>query len=392
MKILLANKFYYPRGGDCVYTLNLEQLLRQNGHEVAVFAMQYPENLPTPWSKYFPSEVKFSLDPGVIEAILRPFGTKEVKQKFSELLDAFQPDVIHLNNVHSYLSPVVAKIAHKRGIRVVWTLHDYKLLCPRYDCLLNGKEACERCFTSKKYVLKNKCMKNSLTGSFIAYQEALKWYKEKLEKYTDTFICPSRFIANKMMSGGFDKNKMTVLNNFIDIEKTKKENYNKEDYYCYAGRLSQEKGIRTLIKTAKELPYHLKIIGGGPLLEEVQQSVKNANIEFLGYKKWDELKHIVGNARFSVLPSEWYENNPLSIIESLSLGTPVLGANTGGIPEMIEEGKNGMLFESRNVEDLKDKIQKMVAMQFDYKSIAEVSQEKYSGENHYKKLITIYKR
>lgn len=161
MKILLANKFYYRRGGDCVHTLNLEQLLKAHGHEVAVFAMDYPENLETQWSKYFPSEVKFKLGTGMIEALMRPFGTREVQRKFNALLDDFHPDVVHLNNIHSQLSPVIAEMAHERGIKVVWTLHDYKLLCPRYDCLRNGETVCESCFADKHKVLEYKCMKNS---------------------------------------------------------------------------------------------------------------------------------------------------------------------------------------------------------------------------------------
>lgn len=129
MKILLANKFYYRRGGDCIYMLNLEKLLKAHGHEVAVFAMDYPENLDTPWKKYFPKNMS------KLMAFSRPFGAHEVKSKFKKLLDDFKPDVVHLNNVHTQLSPVMAELAHQRGIKVVWTLHDYKLLCPRYDCL-----------------------------------------------------------------------------------------------------------------------------------------------------------------------------------------------------------------------------------------------------------------
>lgn len=160
MKIVLVNKFYYRRGGDCIYMLNLEHLLKEHGHDVAVFAMGFPENLDTPWKKYFPSEVKFKPGPGMIEAFMRPFGTSEVKKKFTALLDDFQPDVVHLNNIHSQVSPVITEIAHSRGIRVVWTLHDYKLLCPRYDCLRNGEKVCEACFTDKHKVMEYKCMKN----------------------------------------------------------------------------------------------------------------------------------------------------------------------------------------------------------------------------------------
>ena len=391
MKILLSNKFYYRRGGDCIYTLNLEQLLRQHGHEVAVFAMQHPENIQGKWNKYFPSEVKFSVGLGAVEAIRRPFGTKKVNRKFNNLLNDFQPDIVHMNNIHSQLSPIIAQIAHERGIKTVWTIHDYKLLCPRYDCLRNGMQICELCFTDNKQVLKNQCMKNSLFASLIAYMETQKWTREKLENYTDVFICPSQFMANKMLQGGgFNINKISVLCNFIDIEKTKIENYNKENYYCYIGRLSHEKGVTTLIDAAKQLPGQLKIIGGGPLLEELQHSVKNENIEFLGYKNWDEIKKIVGKARFSIIPSEWYENNPLSIIEAQCLGTPVLGANIGGIPELIEIGKTGMLFESRNAEDLKAKIEQMFTTDFNYSLIAQESQSRYSAEKYYQEIIKIY--
>ena len=391
MRILLANKFYYRRGGDCIYMLNLEQLLNAHGHETAVFAMQYPDNLPTPWSKYFPSEIRFSPGPGMVEAFLRPFGTREVKRKFNALLDDFKPDVVHLNNIHSQLSPIIAELAHKRGIKVVWTIHDYKLLCPRYDCLRNGTSICEECFTDKHKVLEYKCMKNSRTASFLAYREALKWNRRRLEDCSDLFVCPSQFMADKMAQGGFCKKKLHTLCNFIDVEKCKKSSYTeKEDYYCFIGRISHEKGVQTLIEAANQLPYRLKIIGGGPLEEKIK-SLANPNIEFMGFRQWEEIKEMAGRARFSVIPSEWYENNPLSVIEAQCLGTPVLGARIGGIPELIEEGVSGLCFESKNVEDLRDKIKDMFAASFDYNTIARTAQTRYNSEAYYQKLIGLYK-
>ena len=391
MKILIANKFYYPRGGDCIYTINLEELLSKHGHDVAVFAMQHPANMYSHWSKYFPSEVKFSSGSGIIEAIRRPFGTSEVKKKFNDLLNDFQPDVVHLNNIHGQISPIIAKIAHENGVRTVWTLHDYKLLCPRYDCLRNGTEICELCFTDKKNVVKNCCMKNSLFVSLLAYLETQKWTKEELERCTDAFICPSQFITNKMIQGGFNKNKIVSLYHFINIGKTKNENYNKEDYFCYLGRLSHEKGIKTMIEAARQLPYQLKIVGSGPLLEELRKSTKNKNIEFLGFKNWGEVKEIVGKARFSVVPSEWYEVFGLVIVEALCLGTPVLGSDIGAIPELITIEKNGILFESRNVENLKEQITKMFNTNFDYAHIASESQNRYSAEHYYNELMNVYR-
>ena len=387
MKILLSNKFYYRRGGDCIYMLNLEQLLKEHGHEVAVFAMDYPENLDTPWKKYFPHSMN------KLMALTRPFGSQEVKRKFGRLLDDFNPDVVHINNVHTQLSPVIAELARKRGVRVMWTLHDYKLLCPRYDCLRDGKEICEKCFGGDKSPCKiYRCMKGSRLASEVGYREAVMWNRERLEACTDLFICPSGFMAEKMAQGGFRKEKLKVLCNFIDTKKCRKDNYDKEDYYCYVGRLSHEKGVATLIEAAARLPYRLKVIGGGPLSEELK--IKNeqlkGNVEFLGFRQWDDIKNIVGKARFTVIPSEWYENNPLSVIEAQCLGTPVLGARIGGIPELIDEGRNGMTFESGNTNDLTEKIKTMFDVKFDYKGIADVAMKYYNAENYYKEIMKIY--
>ena len=390
MKILLANKFYYRRGGDCIYMLNLEKLLKAHGHEVAVFAMDYPENLDTPWKKYFPKNMS------KLMAFTRPFGSHEVKSKFKKQLDDFKPDVVHLNNVHTQLSPVMAELAQQRGIKVVWTLHDYKLLCPRYDCLKNGNTICETCFKGdKKACLDNKCMKGSKLASFIGFKEAIVWNRERLEASTDVFICPSQFMADKMVQGGFSKSKMQTLCNFIDVEKCKFSSTDgtddvellpkKEDYYCFIGRLSHEKGAKTLIEAANQLPYKLVIIGGGPLMDELK-SVAHTNIEFVGFKQWDDIKQLVGKARFSVIPSEWYENNPLSVIEAQCLGTPVLGANIGGIPELTD-----YTFSSGNIADLKTKIEKMWNSEFDYQQIASDAQHRYDAETYYDKLINIYK-
>lgn len=387
MRILLSNKFYYRRGGDCIYMLNLEQLLKTHGHEVAVFAMDYPENIETPWRKYFPRNMS------KLMALTRPFGSREVRRKFSKLLDDFRPDVVHLNNIHTQLSPVIAELAHIRGIRVVWTLHDYKLLCPRYDCLCDGKTVCEQCFNGDKTPCRTyRCMKGSRLASEVGYREAVMWNRERLEACTDLFICPSRFMAEKMAQGSFRKDKLKVLCNFIDVEKCRKDDYSKDDYYCYVGRLSHEKGVATLIEAAARLPYRLKVIGGGPLSEELR--VKNeelkGNVEFLGYRQWDDIKEIAGRARFTVIPSEWYENNPLSVIEAECIGTPVLGARIGGIPELIVEGVSGMTFESGNAEDLEEKIKAMFAAKFDYLAIADVAMKRYNAENYYGEIMKCY--
>ena len=384
MRILLANKFYYRRGGDCIYTMNVEKMLKEKGHEVAVYAMQYPENEKSEWSDYWPANMK------KLDAFTRPFGAQQVVKGFTRLMDDFKPDVVHLNNIHTQLSPVIAKIAHEKGVRVVWTLHDTKLVCPCYTCTREGKW-CTECFTDKKAVIRHRCMPGSLPGAVIGYCEALKWNKEVLQEYVDLFLPPSKFMMDTCVEGGYSAEKFRVLCNFIDVEKVKNPSFEKGDYYVYLGRVNEVKGVRTLCKAAAQLDKKLIVIGGGEILDELKETYKqNGNIVFKGQMQWEEFRPILEGARFMVLPAEWSENNPLTVIESQSLGTPVLGARIGGIPELIEEGVSGMTFTSGDMEDLKDKIVKMFHHEFDYKAIATNAVERYSSEAYYKKLMGYY--
>ena len=385
MKVLLCNKFYYRRGGDCIYTMNLEHMLKGHGHEVAIFAMQYPQNAPSEWSEYWPKNMSKK------DALTRPFGSKAVIEGFTRLINDFRPDVVHLNNIHTQLSPVTARIAHKCGIRVVWTLHDTKLVCPCYTCTRN-KKWCTECFTDKKAVIKHKCMHGSLSQSIIGYLEARKWNKENLQEYTDLFIAPSQFMMDVIMKGGYMANKFRVLCNFIDLEKVKKACFEKKNHYVYLGRIDEVKGVRLLCHVAAQMEQKLVVIGGGDLLDELRgEYAHNSKIEFKGQMQWNDFRPILESARFMVLPAEWSENNPLTVIESQSLGTPVLGARIGGIPELIEEGVNGMTFTSGDADDLKDKIERMFAIKFNYKAISEKAVKRYSSEAYYGKLMECYK-
>lgn len=395
-RVLIVNKFYYARGGDCVCTLNLEHLLKSRGYDVAVYAMNYPENISSEWERYFASEVSFSGGIGhKIAAAKRLLGCGDIIKSFKKLIDDFCPEVVHLQNIHSYLSPILAKMAKERGAKVVWTLHDYKLLCPSYSCLRDGKP-CELCYTDKSQVLKKRCMKGSLVASVLAYLEALRWNKAWLEDYVDAFVCPSRFMAQKMAQGGFDKSKLHVICNFVDPVKLDVLNNSrvdeKKDFYLYVGRLSAEKGVETLLEVASRLPYKLKIAGGGPLKEKLEAKYKDCvNIEFLGHCNAQQVVELLAEAKFSVVPSEWYENNPLSVIESLCAGTPVVGANIGGIPELIDNGMTGYKFVSGNKEDLEIAINKAFECNWDNSKIKEKSIERFSPKKYFLLIENIYK-
>lgn len=391
-KVLIVNKFYYPRGGDCICAINLEKLLRQKGHEVAVFAMKYDENIQSEYSKYFASNVDFAGGIGSkLNAAQRIFGKGSIKKEFARILNEFNPDVVHLHNIHSYLSPIVAKMAKQYGAKVVWTLHDYKLLCPSYACLNNGAP-CELCYDDKKWVLKNRCMKGSLVASALAYLEAKYWNRTKLEKYVDAFVCPSAFMQSRMKLGNFGK--LNVVCNFVDpvkLELFKSQDVNdRQDYYVYVGRLSEEKGIATLVNVAKEIDFNLKIVGGGPLESQLRQICENnPQIEFLGHQNAEAVAKLLSSARCSVVPSVCYENNPLSVIESLCAGTPVVGSKIAGIPELIDDNC-GAVFEPGGEESLRQSLRIMLSKNWQYDRIKQDALEKFSPEIHYQKLIEIY--
>lgn len=395
-RILLVSKFYYTRGGAEVVAINMANDLAKRGYEIGVFTMDYPQNL-SPANFYTASQVDFS--GGLIDKLkfaMRTMGYNGIKSSFKRALQEFKPDIVHLHNVHSYLSPVVVKLAKEFGCKVVWTLHDLKLACPSYSCLNRGR-ICEKCFTSKINVVKERCFKENLRASVLAYFEAVKWNVKKLQRYVDYFVCPSAFIKRQMLKAGLQEEKLKVVCNFVDpikLDQLKRAEIpdTRDDFYVYVGRLSEEKGVATLLKAAKDLPYKLKLVGGGHLYDGFIAEYGNCdNIEFMGHQPAEKVAEILLSAKCLVLPSECYENNPLSVIEALCAGIPIVGANIGGIPELID-AECGETFESGNVEDMQQAITRVMAKEkYDYKSIAKRSQERFSFELHFKQLKELYR-
>lgn len=398
-RVLIVNKFYYPRGGDCVSSLNLERLLTDKGHDVAVYSMRYPDNIPSDWSDYFASTVDFGGGAmAKLKATGRALGFGDIHASFARIIADFKPNVVHLQNIHSYLSPQLAVMARKFGAKVLWTLHDYKLICPSYSCLRDGKP-CEECFTNPNAVLRYRCMKGSLAASVVAWAEARRWNRRKLEKVVDTFICPSEFMKSKMAQAGFDSRKLLVNCNFIGFDKMATfaslvplDAKGRGDFYCYVGRLSKEKGVESLLEAASGLKYKLVVVGDGPLIDELRSKYECSHIEFLGRRKGEEVVDLLRHARFSIMPSICYDNNPLGVIESLCAGTPVVGACIGGIPELIDQGKTGLVFKSGNIESMRAAIRDAFNADWDYTAIRDNSIERFSPERHYKTLLEAYNK
>lgn len=394
MKILIVNKFLYPRGGSEIYALNMKDMLEQHGHEVKYYAMKYSLNLSCDENSYFAEEVSFSSNSYFkkAKAAARVLWGYGVYDGFVKLLDDFCPDVVHLNNVHSYLSPRVANIAHWRGIKVIWTLHDYKLLCPSYSCLYHGK-TCTCCFDNKFQVVRKKCMKNSWQASILGWLEILSWNRKRLCRWTDTFICPSNFLLQQMRRNSFPENKLFKLWNFISPRGEKyisSSFFSTREYaYAYIGRLSEEKGITALLNAANALPYKLYIAGEGPLFNQLKIQYESDKIIFLGRITAEEVIHLLNKVQFTILPSICYENNPLSVIESLCCGTPVLGRNMGGIPELLETSPYNALF--NDDAELFQAISRMFnrVSSVDRKALSTSSLQLFSAENYYKRWMEI---
>lgn len=365
MRIIEINKFLFRNGGSETYIFKLGEALEQHGHEVQYFGMEHEGRCVGNRVNAYTSDMDFH-GGSKLSKLTYPIKTiysKEARVQLRKVLDDFQPDVCHLNNFNYQLTPSIILEIVKwrketgRDCKIIFTAHDYQLVCPNH--MLNNPNThqnCEKCLGGHFVnCMKGKCIHGSTAKSAIGMMEAEFWKWKGTYKYIDTMICCSEFMKSKMDSNPLFATKTVAMHNFIDKVEWKESP--KKDYVLYFGRFSEEKGIGTLIKVCKELPDVQFIFAGTGPLEESIKGVRN--IKNVGFQKGEALEKLIREARFSIYPSEWYENCPFSVMESQMYGTPVLGANIGGIPELIQVGKTGELFKSGDGDELKSKIQKL---------------------------------
>ena len=361
MKILMINKFLHPNGGSETYIFRLGDSLTARGHEVQYFGMEHEGRCVGNRVNAYTSDMDFHGGSKLAKLTypIKTIYSSEARKKLRLVLADFQPDVCHLNNFNYQLTPsILLEIAKwkKEGhpCRVVYTAHDLQLVCPNHMCNNpNTGENCEKCLGGHfENCALGRCIHGSLAKSAIGTLEAMLWNGCGVYKNIDVMICCSEFLKRKMDSNPLFAGKTLALHNFVD--KAEKQETEKQNYVLYFGRFSREKGIDTLIQVCKELPEIPFVFAGtGPLEEELAGV---PNIQNVGFQRGQDLETLIRQARFSLCPSEVYENCPFSVMESQLYGTPVLGADIGGIPELIEEGKTGELFESGNAAQLKEKI------------------------------------
>lgn len=398
MKVLMINKFLYPNGGSETYIFKLGEYLEQMGHEVQYFGMEHKGRCVGNRVDEYTSDMDFHGGSKISKLTypLKTIYSKEARVKIRKVLDDFQPDVCHLNNFNYQLTPsIILEIVKwrketKKNCKIIFTAHDYQLVCPNH--MLNNPNThknCEKCLGGH-YIncVNGKCIHNSTAKSVIGMMEAEFWKLKGTYRYIDKMICCSEFMKTKLDTNPLFANKTIAIHNFID--KVEWQDNEKKNYVLYFGRFSEEKGIGTLIKVCQQLPDIQFIFAGTGPLENVINDVPN--IKNVGFKKGKELEKLIREACFSIYPSEWYENCPFSVMESQMYGTPVIGADIGGIPELIQAGKTGELFESGNNNSLKLKIQNLWNDKDLCKQYSENCRniEFDSIDKYYQKLIKIY--
>jgi len=401
MRVLTIHNCHYIKGGACYIYIMTNELLKRNGHEVIPFSVNSINNIETVYAKYFLSDIEnVNIFKKTMKRLSRTLYSFEAKKKIQRLINECSPDIAHLHNIYGRISLSILDVLRREGIPVIQTLHDYKLICPVFSLLSKGN-ICEDCKFTRYYncLLKN-CSPytNSLLKSAIHMLEAyLNKYILHYEDKVDCFISPSRFLKEKMIEFGLPQEKIVHIPNFIHIDKYK-PNFDFDNYLVCFGRLSHEKGIDILIKAMQGISgIDLLIVGDGPDYKNYIKLVENMeikNITFLGYRSGDDLHELVRNAMFSVIPSMWYENNPISVIESFALGTPVIGTDIGGIPELIDEREDGLLCEPGSVEDLREKIIHLINNKRIIKKMGknarEKAEKKYSSIIYYERIKNFY--
>lgn len=359
-RLLSLNTYHYRRGGSDVAFLENDKLFAGLGWETAVFAMHHPDNEASAWSEYFTDELEFGFDYSLPRKIVmagKVVYSFEARKKLKRLLDNWMPDVAHVHCIYHHISPSVLSLLHKRGIPTVMTAHDLKLACPAYK-MLNRTGICERCKHGNLLnVVRYRCVHDSLAvSSLIMIESAVHRLLGLYTKNLDRIVVPSRFYGEKLAEWGWPKEKLVHIPNFVETESFEPR-YEPGGYFLYFGRLAPEKGVANLIRAASQAGVKLKIAGTGPSEAEIRALAGDStSIEFLGYVSGDALWRLVREARAVVLPSQWYENAPLSVLESYASGKPVIGARVGGIVEMIRDGESGFLFDGNSVDDLAAKL------------------------------------
>jgi len=401
----MVDKFHWLFAGPERYMFEAAEELERAGHEIVYFSMHDERNVPSPYSKYFVSNIDYGRGdapyrlrnaPRIVGKTIYSF---ESRRKMAALLRDTRPDIAHLHMIDHQISPSILHALRDANVPVVQTIHDYKLVCPA-NSLFHRRtgRVCERCLGGHYYnCCLHRCTKNSLPASTLAMlaayiHKAMRIY----EKHVDLFLTSSDFLTNKLVEGGVPRDKIRKCHLSSDLSSFKPVD-ELGDYIVYAGRVILEKGLGTLVRAVAKVPRSkLVIIGEGdarPELERIAAQVGATNVEFAGYKLGDEFVKLLAQSRGMVLPSELYETCGLVVWEAYAVHRPAIVARIGGAPEFVDDGETGFLFEPGNVEDLAHKVGRLFGQES--QRIVEMGSRGRAKveaicEGHYDRLMAVY--
>lgn len=373
MKILMVNKFLYPRGGSESYMLYLAEHFKKMGHEVEFFGMFDEKNTVGNSLGMYTQNMDFHSKG--IGRFLYPFKiiySFEAKKKIMQVIDDFAPDIVHMNNINFQLTPSIIYGVKKKKIPLVQTVHDYQMICPNHLLYNFDKNLpCEKCVGGSHInCIKNKCIHSSTVKSLIGVIEAKLYSLLKTYKKVDLFVCPSNFLEKKLLSAKeFYKGKTVTIHNFINKEKFSNPHRKEEPYIVYVGRLSKEKGIENIAGAARLLPQYTFVVAGSGPDEDMLSGIEN--VKLAGFLTGDKLTELMGNAKLLLLPSVCYENCPLSILEAHSMGVPVVTMNSGGMAELVKDGVTGTLVNDPTPQGVAEKIKETIENKEYYNTLSE---------------------
>jgi glycosyltransferase involved in cell wall biosynthesis len=361
MKVLVANNYYHLRGGCERVMFNDIRALSAQGIDIVPFSAADPQNVETPYSSFFVpgADIRATNPLRRVEAAIDAIHCRRTVEAFGRILGHTKPDIVHCHNIYGRLSTSILREAKQRHIPIVLTVHDYKVVCPSYLMLKKGKP-CSACIDGHYYrCATHRCHKGQTAASIVYAIES--YYARSTGNYgaVSAFLAPSLFIADLLRQSGIDETRVVYHPNCVEPDEYA-PSYEGQ-YVLSVGRLSHEKGLATLLQSMLGTKIPLRVAGTGPMEANLNQMAEKdgGSIILEGHCGGAKLADLYRNAAFVVVPSEWYENAPMSILEAFAYGKPVVGTRIGGIPEMITEGKHGYLVDPESPEQLRAAIRRL---------------------------------
>jgi glycosyltransferase involved in cell wall biosynthesis len=401
MRILHVNKYLYRRGGAEGYMLDLAELQARAGHEVVFFGMEHPENPPLPHRAQLAPNVELDPPPaGVarrVAAAAQMVWSPAARRGLDQLLASFRPDVAHLHNIYHQLSPSVLRPLAERGVPTVLTLHDYKLICPSYQLLDHGR-VCEACLGGRfHHAVLRRCKDDSLAASAVVAFESTVHRLTRAYGSVGRFISPSRFLAGKLRQAGVYPDRLTVLDHFVDTAATAAKPA-PGGQVVFAGRLAPEKGVDVLIEAVARTGAALEVAGDGPEragLEALAGERAPGQVRFHGRLPKQRLLELVRSAAVVAVPSRWHENQPMAVLEAFACGVPVVTTDLGGLPELVEPGRDGAVVGADDPQALAKALEDLLAdpaRAFAFgRAARDKAERRFAPERHLEGLQELYR-